>query len=100
MAYSSDNFASIENVSINFSGVSGILASAQHYELYRLSVDNGLKMTYSQWRHYTGSVLCLDFAKNMGLRPNQCVSMLGTYDLSTRNISSQDIEFDLYTIVD
>ena len=80
--YTSDTFARISRISINFNGVSGILASSQEWELWRMSSDAGMKLSYNQWKEYTGSVLCIQPGKNLGLGPNQCVGLLGTYDFS------------------
>ena len=101
---SSDCFAEIKKIQIYFNGVSGVMALASEWELWRMSVNNGLKMAYPQWTSYTGSVLCIDFGKDMGLAPNQCVGLLGQYDFNyniTYNIlNTQPKEYDLYTVID
>ena len=81
-ATSSDCFARLKKIQINFNGVSGVMASASEWELWRMSVNNGLKISYPQWTDYTGSVLCIDFGKDIGLSPNQCVGLLGQYDFN------------------
>ena len=39
----------IEAVSINFDNFSGLLANHTSYQLYKMSVNNGLEMDYSEW---------------------------------------------------
>lgn len=102
--FTTDCFARIQRIDINFNGVSGILSSANEWELWRMSCDNGLKLSYPEWQEYTGSVLCIDFGKNMGLGPQQCVGLLGTFDFSYKitiqNINTEKVTFDLITLVD
>lgn len=102
--YSSDTFARIKQINIEFNGVSGILGSAQEWALWRMSSDNGLKLSYEQWKSYTGSVLCIDFGKNMGIGGNQAVGLLGQYNfqytVTLQNLDTQNKNFQLFTIVD
>ena len=37
------------------------------YELYKLSLKNGLKRSFSEWNKYYGSVLCLEFGTDIVL---------------------------------
>ena len=39
----------IEGISINFDNFSGLLANHTAYQLYKMSVNNGLEMDYSEW---------------------------------------------------
>jgi hypothetical protein len=39
----------IEGVSINFDNFSGLLANHTQYQLYKMSVNNGLDMDFAQW---------------------------------------------------
>jgi len=45
----SSSFVSIQNISINFNNTSGLLASASQQDLYRMSVSNGLQMSWSEF---------------------------------------------------
>lgn len=102
--YTTDSFARIEKIDIDFNGVSGIMASADEIDLWRMSVDNGARLSWADWRFYGGSVLCIDFGKNLGLSPQQGVGMLGTYNFSygvtISNISTEDVYYTLYTIIE
>lgn len=48
--YEPDVFAVINSVSINFNNNSGLLSSADSFELYKMSKKNGLVSTYDEWR--------------------------------------------------
>jgi len=74
--YDTDTFGRIEAQSLNMTmGNTHLLNSASEQDLWRMSVDNGLKMSFPEWHDYCGSVLCIDFGRNVGLPPNQCVGM-------------------------
>lgn len=100
-----DTYYRIEDITIDFNGVSGILSSSKSIDLWRMSVDNGLRMGYDEWSLYSGSVLCIDPSKNMGLGSQQGASMNGTYNFSFRvglnclNTVPQT-KLTLYTVVD
>jgi len=47
-------FIPISQVNINFNNVSGLLSSATEYDLYKMSVKNGLQKS---WPEYSGTVL-------------------------------------------
>lgn len=40
----------IQAISINFDNFSGLLANHTQYQLYKMSVENGLEMDYAAWR--------------------------------------------------
>lgn len=87
-----DTFAQITNVSINWNNQSGILASATQYDLYNISRKNGCRMSFPQWMGECGnaltalnkisgpgSLLCIDFADDIGLNDLEAPGQLGTY---------------------
>ena len=103
-ARTADTFARINSISLNFNGQDSLLSGASECDLWRMSVDNGLKMSFIEWQNYSGSVCCIDFGKNLGLGVNQCVGMLGNFDLQIKvtyaNISKTDKFFDLCIVYD
>jgi len=54
--YDTDAFARIEAINMTM-GNTNLLNSASEQDLWRMSVDNGLKMSFSEWHDYCGSVL-------------------------------------------
>lgn len=100
----SDTYARIDKISVNFNNKSGLLSGASSQDLYQMSVRNGLNMSWVQWYRFTGSVLCLDFAKDMSLSPIEAPGLLGSYqfqyniDLANPSFT-ESIIYDLYTVV-
>jgi hypothetical protein len=102
--FTTDTFARINSISFNWNNRNGLLSSANSEQLYQISVKNGLNMSWDEWNRNAGSVLCLDFAKDIGLSSMEAPGLLGTYQMNYRvNISNMNrinaINFDLYTIV-
>lgn len=75
-----DTFLSIESVNIQFMNKNGLLASASKQSLYQMSKKNHCNLSWTQWSGaptgtqitsesvYTiGSVLCIEFATDIGL---------------------------------
>lgn len=93
---SSDVYFSIESIRVNWNNFSGLLSSASKEQLYKMSVKNGVNMSWTQWsggpitvasgsanNQYgtMGSVLCIEFGTDIGLSDIECPGMLGTYQL-------------------
>jgi hypothetical protein len=89
-----DTFMQINNVSIQFQNKSGLLSSASMSQLYQMSVKNHCSMSWTQWSggpvHVAGgftkygtigSVLCIEFATDIGLDSLDAPGKLGQYML-------------------
>ncbi len=86
-----DAYPRIDSVNINWDNLSGQLSNADSRDLYEISRRNGLNMSYPQWQcRYDlndatsgklgcGSVLCIDFARDIGLQPAQAPGLLGNF---------------------
>lgn len=91
-----DTFMQIDNININFANVQGILSGASQSQLYQMSVQNGLNITYPEWlgitqeltgvagnlttiRGLTGSIVCIEPAKDFGIRANLAEGSLGQF---------------------
>lgn len=96
--WDSDSFLVINNVSINFNNMSGILASATQQDLYRYSVENGSNQNWFEFSGKTnksssgggggstmptsGSLLILEFGKDIQLVEDFYASgSLGNFNL-------------------
>jgi hypothetical protein len=74
-SYVTDAFSELQSLSITFNNLTGILSSATEQDLYNMTVKNGVHLSWPQWQGTvgsgsttaTGSILCLDFAENIGL---------------------------------
>ncbi len=116
-AENTDTFLSIENISIQFQNKNGLLASASKQQLYEMSVANHCHLSWAEWSggpvypasgnfatRYgsVGSVLCIEFATQIGLdsldAPGKLAqSMLQVQALCT-NVSNAVITPSLYIV--
>jgi len=81
-----DIFLPITNLSITFNNRINLLANDNAYTLYQKSVANGLTDTFQDWQYYTGSVMIIDVAKDLGLDADECSGQSNKY--STLQISA------------
>ncbi len=99
----SNSYASIEQCNIQFNNVTGILSSSTKEQLYTICVENGLQMTYNQWSKYVGSVLCLEFGKDIFLNDTEAPGKRGNYQLQPtvtfKNNSSSTVVYTPYAVV-
>lgn len=98
---SSDTYARIDRLSINFNNKNSLVAGANTQNLYEMSVKNGLKMSWTQWNQQVGSVCCVDFSNDISLTDDQAVGLLSnslqlqiTVDFT--NLSNTPKFFTLY----
>ena len=93
-----DTFFQINNVNIQFQNKSGLLSNASMAQLYEMSVQNHCNMTFTQWSGgpvyapgnlsaqigTIGSVVCVEFATNIGLESLDAPGKLGQYMLQVQ----------------
>jgi hypothetical protein len=99
-----DCFGVIENISLTFNNKVGLLSTATQQDLYNLSVANGCDMAWSQWSKYVGSVLAIDFSKDMSLNETDAAGIIGNFQLGLqariRNTNStRNINYVLWAVV-
>lgn len=96
----------IVSANIEFNNRTGILASADESQLYKLSVRNGLEMSWTEYSSKVGSILILDFGRDIGMVSNEAPGINKktnlTIELTFKNISDRNIDFTLnsYLIYD
>ena len=100
-----DSWLPIVGITINWNNSSGLLASAQQQDLWRMSVENGINQTWGEFRgsavaspavagaaflaasglrvvQTAGSVLCLEFGKDIELKDDYYApGSLGNFQL-------------------
>jgi len=93
-----DSFLPIENISINWNNAAGILSSARPQDLWRMSIESGINMSWAEWSGETtipstdadgvstiqtcGPILCLEFGKDIELRDDYYApGSLGNFNL-------------------
>lgn len=74
-----DTFGVIENANLSLNNKVGLLSTANSKQLYDISRANGLQMSWTQWSKFTGSVLCLDFSKDLSLDDTLANGVLGNF---------------------
>jgi hypothetical protein len=99
-----DCFGVIENISVTFNNKVGLLSTASQQDLYNLAISNGCDMSWPQWSKYVGSVLAIDFSKDMSLNETDAAGVIGNYQLGLqariRNTNTaRNINYVLWAVV-
>lgn len=96
---STDTFALITGITIQYMNQSGILSTAQPQDLYQIAKKNGINYSYSEWQRYKGSILPLKFGDDIPLQEDLAPGVLTkqsfTVQVTFTNISSQAQQFTL-----
>jgi hypothetical protein len=78
------------------------LASSTGIDLYNISKNNGNDSSIAEFSKHVGSVICLEFGKDIGLAPDQASGVIGNYQLglsvNMRNTSSDSITPTLFVV--
>ncbi len=96
-----DVFAGITSISLNWNNTSGLFSGATEEDLYRMSVNNGCNISWSQWKNHVGSVLCIEMGKDIGLHSGvEAPGSLGTYmlQLTMNGVNLNSLEAIPYTL--
>lgn len=98
-----DVFGLIDKLSIYFNNSDGNFSQASIQQLYQVSRENGYRRSFQAFSKYEGSVMCIDFGKDMPLLPNEGVgsneNIQFQYNFNLTNLSDQTISYTLFTIV-
>lgn len=98
-----DVFARISKLNLYFNNSDGNFSQATDFQLYQVSRENGYRRSYPAFHFYEGSVMCIDFSKDMPLLPNEGVgsneNIQFQYNLELTNTSTAPINYTLFTIV-
>lgn len=76
-----NTFAAIDSLNITFNNKTGLLSTMTAQDIYHLSVENGSNLTWNQYNKYTGSVVCLDFSKDLSLNDTDAAGIIGNFQL-------------------
>lgn len=97
-----DALARIERISIQFNNIAGIMSAASEWQLYSMSIRNGLEMSWRDWQKHRGSILVLDFSKDMPSDSLSAVGVSGQYNfncevtVSNPNDAGFGYDYDYY----
>lgn len=68
-----DTFAQLSNLNVQFDTVSGIFGGAPMQQLYQVCAENGYNGSYMDWAYYGGSIMCIDCEKDIPIKENLAV---------------------------
>jgi hypothetical protein len=93
-SFTTQSFCRIDNISINFANVSGLFASATPQQLWKMSERNGCNISWVEYQSYRGSVIVIDFGKDIGLDSDLAPGTQGLFQIqptiSFTNISASN----------
>jgi len=97
-----DAFMGIESMSVNWNNESGLLSSATKEDLFEISRRNGCDLTWQMWSKYRGSVMCIEFGKDIGLPDSLAPGCQGSYTLqvnmTVKNLSESSFSGQFYMV--
>ena len=83
-------------------GTRSLLSSATREDLYEMAVRNGCNLSWDQWTIDVGSVLAIDFGKDVGLMPNESSGLLARSTLvitaNFQNTHANDVIASMYIL--
>lgn len=98
-----DVFAKISKLNLYFNNSDGNFSQATDFQLFQVSRENGYRRSFQAFSKYEGSVMCIDFSKDMPLLPAEGVgsneNIQFQYNLTLKNLSASTIEYTLFTMV-
>jgi len=77
--YVPDCFLNISRVNITFENQSSIMGTFQPEELFDICHANGLNLSFDEFRRYKGTVLKLNFSKDIGIPNGLLVGDMGSF---------------------
>lgn len=99
----SDTFAQLKSIQIQYDNQSGMLSSASAEDLYYMSYMNGYEGSWIQWSQTKGSVFILDTTKNFALnRPDEAPSISTNKQFQItatfKNLNVHPVLFDVWIV--
>lgn len=120
---SPDAYFAIRNLTVNWNNQNALLSNANRERLYDISRKNGIDCSWTEFAgsdtlvglggnngppgvvRGIGSVICLEFGTDVGLREDECPGLIGTYNLqltleakNLRNVQFGGGDWSLYMI--
>lgn len=76
-----NSYLRITNLSVTFQNQDGLFANATPFDLYQMSLENGLNMSFDQFNQYIGGALCVMFGKDLPLNSLSAPGLRGSQNL-------------------
>lgn len=107
---SADTFAGLNRLTVRYNNIDYQYTEEQMNTLWAMSVNNGLDVPYASWntvstaqRHKVGSIVCLQFGKDIplpaGVFPGSPLKSSLMIRVSGVNMSGVAKNLDLYTVI-
>jgi len=98
-----DSFLKINSVRVNWNNESALLSGASTQDLYEISRRNGCNLSWPQWSQHRGSVLMVEFGKDIGLPSGMAPGVQGSLtcqvDVEFENVSNDDYTASFYMVL-
>lgn len=106
-----DNFLRITSLQLSFNNRINLFATYTENDLYEMSVRNGLKDTFNDWKYNSGSIIIIDVARDIMLdsdeasgQANKYSTLQVTASLSSSTLSywnqTTAVTYDFYILVE
>lgn len=102
--FTTDTYFRLEQLTqFQFDNISGVFSNSSPQQLYQVCVENGYEGSFSDWYQYSGSVMCVDFAKDVPLAEYAAVGTAKNINFQVsgvmRNISSLAMDLTVYIVI-
>lgn len=99
-----DTFLRINKIMLSYKNRDNLLSSGTTQDLYKMNVENGLKMSYQEYYNNVGSIMCIFPSRNIGLAADSAEGQIDNIQLQVQlditNINqTQDIPVAIYIVV-
>lgn len=99
-----DTFFRIDKVMLSYKNRDNLLSSGTPQDIYKMSVENGLKMSYQEYYDNVGSVVCIFPSRNIGLAADSAEGQIDNIQLQVQlditNLNqTEDIPMAIYIVV-
>lgn len=110
-SYTPDTFLNITGLSLTFNNRINLFSTFNEQDLYMMSVKNGLKDSFNDWKYKSGSLLIVDVALDCGLdadetdgQSNKYSTLQATLQYNNNPVKyagvSAAVNYDFYILVD
>ncbi len=100
---SSNSYASLTNVKIDFDNTQSLLAQANQAQLYSIARKNGTEQSWLQFSEYQGSILSFEMGTDVALPPDLAPGVNGKFTLrvivDVRNPGTVAVNYDLMIVI-
>jgi hypothetical protein len=101
--YHTDSYGRIDALSLYFNNQDAIFSQCTPHDLYMISRQNGLNVSFPVWNQTMGGVFCANLATDIPMDNTLAVGSSAQiqlqYNLSFTNISAEEIDFTLFTVI-